>query len=104
MSKKDAAAPDVQPEPDRVRNHKLTRHGMEYELSKGRSILYKGNTLTSIHQLPSEAELAEGDEQASADALKTLDAQQKIIDGQRAKLLASHKPAEPAKDAKPDKK
>jgi hypothetical protein len=67
----------------------LTRAGMEQVLREGGSVLHKGQVIGRAEALPTEADLAAGDEQATAKALEGLKAQRDALDAQEKKLLAS---------------
>ena len=75
----------------------LTRAGMEQVLREGGSVLHKGQVITTAAGLPSEADLAAGDEDATRRALEGLEAQEKSLQEQRKKLLAAHGDATKAK-------
>lgn len=64
----------------------LSRAEMAQVIQGGGSVLYLGRTLTSLAQLPSEAELAEGDPEQSAAVVSALDAQIQALQAQRDKL------------------
>lgn len=57
------------------RPHKLTRAHMEEVIAKGGSVLHNGEILKTIEQLPTEAELSEGDPLAEQAARDSIDAQ-----------------------------
>lgn len=78
---------------DRYRDGKLTRKGMEAVIAEGGSVIHGGRTISNVDDLPSEAEVAEGDEAATLDALANLDRQQAAIDAQRARLTSASKSA-----------
>lgn len=85
----------------------MTRAHMERILAEGGSILHKGMHLTHISQLPSEADLAVGNAEATAAALAGIAKQRAALDAQEFALLsasgASSSPA-PARPAVPAKK
>lgn len=64
----------------------LTRKEMEQVLAEGGAVLYKNVIITDPKQLPSEADLAEGDAARTEAARQSLLEQQKMIDEQLAKL------------------
>lgn len=90
------AAPAPAPAPAKpaaVRDDKgrLTRHGMEQAIRGGGSVLHDGRTITRVQDLPSEAELAQGDTAAEeaarasiAERQAQLDRERAILDGRRA--------------------
>ena len=65
---------------------RLTRAGMEKTIRDGGSVQWNGNIVTNVGDLPTEADLAEGNEQATQVALDSLDRQQAALDAQRAQL------------------
>jgi hypothetical protein len=65
---------------------KLTRAGMEQAIKDGGSVMYKGKILTSLDQLPSEADLAAGDSQRESQARENLLKQKDAIDKELAKI------------------
>lgn len=71
---------------------KMTRAGMEQVIRDGGSVLHGGKLHTRLDTLPTAADLAAGDEQATAEALAGIEAQQKSLDAQRQKLLAARAP------------
>lgn len=77
----------------------LTREDMEQVIRGGGSILHKGQHLTRIEHLPTEADLAEGDAAASQAALDGITAQRVALDEQERKLLASLNKGAPADGA-----
>jgi hypothetical protein len=79
--------PPTGPAYDGKRN--LTRAGMEQVHREGGSVLYKGTIIPPGAPLPSEAELAVGDETATAAALEGLRAQREQLDRQERALLAA---------------
>jgi len=74
----------------------LTRTEMEKLLRKGESVLYEGEIITSIADLPTDAVLAKGDKEKEAAARKELKAQLDAISKQLEQLDES-KPAAPVK-------
>jgi hypothetical protein len=94
----DAATPEDTAERYDKRG-RLTLAGMRAVIAEGGSVGYNGKTITSADGLPSEAELAEGDEAAEAAALENLERAQAAIDAQRARLLKG-KGAKKADDGK----
>jgi len=76
----------------------LTRDEMEAVIKGGGSVLYQGRTLSSVAQLPSVAELAQGDPDKEAAATADLQAQIAQLQQQ----LATLQPSAPA--AKSSKK
>jgi hypothetical protein len=79
-------------------NHKLTRAGMEQIIKGGGTVLHKGAIIGRVEALPSEADLAAGDEDAERRALAGLEEQQRALDAQRDRL--SRAAADRAKAAK----
>lgn len=66
----------------------LSRAEMETAIRDGGSVLYGGQTLWQIGQLPSEADLAEGDPLAEAAVASALDVQIAHLTAQRARFNA----------------
>jgi hypothetical protein len=64
----------------------LTREQMETVIRRGGSVLHNGQTITRVQDLPSLAELAQGDPAAEAEALKALQQQMAEVQSQIAKL------------------
>lgn len=77
----------------RYKNGKLTLAGMQAVIEEGGSVSHGANTISSVGGLPSEAELAEGDENAERAALDNLDRQQSALDAQRARLTGGGRQA-----------
>jgi hypothetical protein len=75
--------------PAQYQGGKLTRQGMESVIASGGSVMHGGKVITRIEHLPDEADLAQGDEQATQQALDGLAAQRAQLDAQEQKLLAS---------------
>lgn len=67
----------------------MTRAHMERVLAEGGSILHKGMHLTHIGQLPSEADLAVGNAEATAAALAGIAKQRAALDAQEFALLSA---------------
>lgn len=65
----------------------LTRQDMEAVIKGGGSVLYKGQTLWQLSQLPTDADLAEGDPAAESAAAAALDQQIAHLTAQRDRLL-----------------
>lgn len=80
------------------KNGKMTRAGMEETIKAGGSVLHGGKLYTRVETLPTAADLAAGDEQATAEALAGLDAQQRSLEEQRTRLLAARAPQKDADD------
>lgn len=99
---KEKQAPQAE-EPERVRNHKLTRYGMECVIRSGGAVQHNGKTITKVADLPSDAELASTDAE-KAQAETDIDAQIARLQAQKAKLAKPAK-AEESKpeDVEPDK-
>lgn len=84
---------------------RLTRAGMEAVLAEGGSVLMSGRKepITSVHELPTEAELA-GDDPAAIDAATTrLDERQAQLDAERAMLTRKEKRREARQGEQPPK-
>jgi hypothetical protein len=67
-------------------NGRLTRAGMEHVIRGGGSVSHNGQTLTRIDELPPEAALAAGDEQAEDQARANIDARRAALDREEALL------------------
>jgi hypothetical protein len=67
----------------------LTRAEMEAAIKAGGSVLHRGAIYHQIGQLPSEAELAEGDPEQEAAVAAALDAQIAALQTQRDRLHLS---------------
>jgi hypothetical protein len=80
------------------KNNMLTRAGMEQVIREGGTVQHKGKLYSRIESLPSEADLAAGDEDAERRALAGLEEQQRALDAQRDRL--SRAAADRAKAAK----
>jgi hypothetical protein len=72
---------------------KLTRHGMEEAIRNGGSVIHNGVVVSRLDQLPSEAELAQGDTAAENAALSSLDDRQAALDRERALITSRRTPA-----------
>lgn len=71
------------------RNGKLTRKGMEHVIRQGGSVVpagHQGAPVARIEDLPSEAELAAGDEQAEADARESIQRRREALEREEALL------------------
>jgi hypothetical protein len=95
-----AAAPAQAPRPHRTAKGQLTRAGMEAALKAGGSVLHKGEILTDHHQLPAEADIVQGDAEASAALLASLDEQIAALSAQRNRLAKEQEHAKA--EAKPE--
>lgn len=73
-------------------NTTLSRADMEEVIRSGGSVLHKGQHLTRLEHLPSEADLADGDSAATQAALDGLAVQRAALDEQERRLLASQAP------------
>lgn len=73
-------------EPERQRNGRLTRFGMEQAIREGGSVQLGDRTITRVDDLPSAAELAKGDPDAERAALSDLQKQMADLQTQIAKL------------------
>jgi hypothetical protein len=62
--------------PERDQNGNLTRAGYEAAIRAGGSATYKGRPVMRMEDIPSDAELSEGDEEASLNALASIEAQE----------------------------
>lgn len=89
MAEQDKSASPAQAQPARDAKGNLTRAGMEQVIREGGSVLHKGQLHARVETLPSEAELAEGDEQATTQVLDGIRRQREQLDQQERKLLAS---------------
>jgi hypothetical protein len=87
-----AAAPAQAPRPHRTAKGQLTRAGMEAAL--------KAEILTDHHQLPAEADIVQGDAEASAALLASLDEQIAALSAQRNRLAKEQEHAKA--EAKPE--
>jgi hypothetical protein len=65
---------------------KLTHAGMEWTIRNGGSVMLGGQVITSLDDLPSEAELVKGNEAAEAALAASLDAQIAALSAQRASV------------------
>lgn len=82
-------------EPTFDESGKLTLSAMRREVENGRAVMIDGRHITSLDDLPSEAELAAGDPVKSARVREALLAQQEAIQRQLAMLpVAEEAPAE----------
>lgn len=70
-------------------NSRLTRAGMEKVIRDGGSVMHGREIITNVDDLPSEAELAEGDEAAERVALDNIERQQRALDAQRNRLVGA---------------
>jgi hypothetical protein len=99
-------APDGTPGPDeleavvaRTPDGKLTHAGMRHAIEHGGSVLHQGEVLTSLEQLPTEADLARGNDQQTQAVAQSIDQQIAALQQQRARLAlpaAGQQPAPPA--------
>lgn len=64
----------------------LTRAGMEHVLREGGSVLLDGRQIEHLDDLPTEADLARGDERRTAAVREQLDRQMAELAAQRARL------------------
>jgi hypothetical protein len=64
----------------------LTRAGMEHAIRTGGAVMHDGDVIESVDDLPSEAELARGDERRTEQVRQSLDAQMAALAAQRAAL------------------
>lgn len=94
-------APHPRGEPRRDARGNLTRAGMEQVIREGGSVLHNGRVIGRVEALPSDADLAVGDEQATTAALDGLRAQREQLDAQERKLLAAKGAAAPKPAASP---
>jgi hypothetical protein len=67
----------------------ISRAQMERAIREGGSVLYGGRVISRAEQLPSEAELAQGDPDAEAEAQANLQAQMAALQAQMERLQAS---------------
>lgn len=88
-----AAAPAVHPAapapgdaPERDKRGQLTRAGMEAVVRRGGSVLHGGRIVTRVEDLPSAAELSQGDQAAEQAARASIDERQAALDRERAVL------------------
>jgi hypothetical protein len=81
--------------PHRDAQGRLTRAGMEHAIRSGGSVAYKGRILARVEDLPDAAELSGGDAGAIEAAHADLDARQRQLDGERARLAAARAAASP---------
>jgi hypothetical protein len=65
---------------------KLTHAGMEWTIQHGGGVMIGGQVITRLDDLPSEAELARGNEAAEAALAASLDAQIAALSAQRASV------------------
>ena len=73
--------------PDRERDGKLTRAGMEAAIRDGGSVqMSDGSVISKIEDLPTDATLAKGDATEEARVRAELEAQRAVIDAQLASL------------------
>lgn len=80
---KPTAAPAAPP--DRIKG-RLTRQGMEKAIRSGGSVLHDGKSIVRIEDLPSEAEISQGDETAENAARAGIEERQAVLDRERAIL------------------
>ena len=78
----------------------LTRPQMEKTIKEGGSVLHKGKVLARIEDLPTAAELAQGDQEKLRAELASVNRQIAALEGQRTALQDSLKASEP-KSAEP---
>jgi hypothetical protein len=90
--------------PGRKADGSLTRAGMEAILRSGGSVIVAGRHYGKLEDLPSEAELTEGDAKASAAAGAALDAQIAALSRQKAALDETHARNVEAEKKKADEK
>jgi hypothetical protein len=64
----------------------LTRAGMEQALREGGAVMYHGNVIETVDDLPDEVELVKGNERARKALADSLDAQLAALSTQRARL------------------
>lgn len=96
-----AAAPEpAAPAQPHHRDGRLTRAGMEHVIRSGGSVLHEGRTLTRVEELPSEAALAAGDEDATRTALDNLQRRREALEREEALLHAKGRPSPPPKGGK----
>ena len=76
-----------------------TRQQMEDLIATGHSVLHNNRIIVRAADLPTEADLAEGDAGLTQAALDGIEAQQAALDAQRTKLLASQGQSVKAKRA-----
>jgi hypothetical protein len=77
-------------EPERDSAGNLTRAGMEAVLRGGGTVLHKGRVIGRVEALPSAADLAAGDAEATRKALEGLATQRAALDEQEKKLHAEN--------------
>lgn len=77
----------------------LTRDEMRKVIQEGGSVLWQGHTLTRLEQLPSEAQLAQGDPEKEHAATESLQTQIAQLQAQLAQLQPPAEPT-PAKASK----
>jgi hypothetical protein len=69
----------------------LTRQDMEAILARGESVIHDGSVITELHELPTEAQLAGGDEDKLRLAHDHLDEQIAALQEQKKQTAASFK-------------
>jgi DNA uptake protein ComE-like DNA-binding protein len=79
----------------------LTRKEMEAAIAIGGSVLYKGQMLWQAGQLPTEADLAEGDAAQSAVVASSLDIQIAALQAQRDRMSIAMDAPKPIDNAPP---
>jgi hypothetical protein len=70
------------------REGKLTRAGMEHAIRTGGSVTINGAVINTLDRLPTEVDLARGDDVAEAAALENINRQRAALDAQEASLKA----------------
>lgn len=75
---------------------KISREKMENIIRGGGSVMFEGNIITDVKQLPTEAELAKGDESREQAAIAQLQAQKRELERQLS--LLQNKGEAPATD------
>lgn len=71
----------------------LTRNEMEAVITGGGSVIYNGQTISRLGDLPSAADLAKGDPEAEAAAANALQQQIADLQAQIAKLTQGNQPS-----------
>jgi predicted nucleic acid-binding Zn-ribbon protein len=73
---------------------RLTHDGMKAAIARGESVMYEGEIITRIEDLPHPADLAKGDHRKLAAVEAHLDSRQAALDAERQRVAAARKQAE----------
>ena len=73
----------------RFKDGKMTHYGMTKTLEEGGSVIFQGQHISKVDDLPDEAEIVKGDAEAEEAALRSIDAQRRMLDAQEARLTSN---------------